>query len=176
MQEWSPVDTDTFLADETIADAEPNRAIASIVSAVGEQRARIIANWALRVATLPAFRALPNLALDEVQRHIPELLDGALAAIAISDPQLDPEPLQRAEQLAAAHGRARLRDGFRVGDLLTEFHALRRETVAAIERVADELMIEPDPFVRVLQQRLRETLDALTVAAANAWAEAIEPR
>ena len=35
---------------------------------------RIIANWALRVANLPAFRAVPDLGLAQLQDAIPDLL------------------------------------------------------------------------------------------------------
>jgi hypothetical protein len=144
------------------------RAVPSIVAQVSDQKNRIVANWALRVASMPAFRAMPNLPLEDVQRHIPEVLDGALTAIATSDPTLDPEPLARAAELAAAHGRARLQDDFGVGDVLAEFSALRREVWSALWRVV-EGDGEPVALLRELDLRLSETFDAIAISAAEAW-------
>jgi hypothetical protein len=147
------------------------RAVPRIAAQVWEQKNRIIANWALRVANLPAFRAMPHLRLEDVQRHIPEVLDGALTAIATSDPALDPAPLARAMNLASAHGRARLYDDFSVGDVLAEFHALRREVGSALWRVVDGDGASTE-ILREIDTLLNTTFDAIAIAAAEAWAEA----
>jgi hypothetical protein len=157
--------------DDAPAVDDAARAVPRIAAQVWEQKSRIIANWALRVANLPAFRAMPDLRLEDVQRHIPEVLDGALTAIATSDPTLDPEPLSRAADLASAHGRARLSDDFSVGDVLAEFHALRREVGSALWRVVDG----DGGSTAILQEidtRLNSTFDAIAIAAAEAWAGA----
>lgn len=169
MEDWMFTGTETRSIDDMLVVDNTARAVPRIVAQVGEQKTRIIANWALRVANLPAFRAMPNLRLDDVQRHIPEVLDGALTAIATSDPTLDPEPLARATDLASAHGRARLSDDFGVGDVLAEFHALRREVWSALWRVV-EGDGESIGLLRELDARLSETFDAIAISAAEAWA------
>ena len=150
---------------------DPVAAVARVGALLRAQQGRIAANWALRVATLPAFRAMPDLALGDVQRRIPELLDAALIAISSSDPTVDPRPLEYATKLAAAHGRARLQDDFGIGDVLAEFHALRREVWAVLWRTVELKGVSAEPM-RELESRLSETFDALTVAAAEAWAAA----
>jgi hypothetical protein len=169
--DWTLFESETpHLADSVVVKSAA-RAVPRVVAEVGRQRSRIIANWALRVANMPAFRAMPNLALEDVQRHIPQLLDGALTAIGTSDQSMDPEPLARATDLASAHGRARLQDEFGVGDLLGEFHALRREVSSALWRVV-EGEGESIGLLRELDRRLSETFDAITTAAAEAWVDA----
>lgn len=156
-------------ADGLVREA-PERAVPLLVGSLRDQSNRIVRNWALRVATLPAFRAMPNLALEDVQRRIPQILNGALVAIGTSDPTMDPEPLERAAELAAAHGRARLAEDFAIGDVLAEFHALRHETWSALWR-AVETDSEALELVRDLEARFNETFDALIVAAAEAWVD-----
>lgn len=160
--------TDGGAGVDGLVQDEPKRAVPLLVGSLRGQSSRIVRNWALRVATLPAFRAMPNIALEDVQRRIPQILDGALAAIGTSDPTMDPEPLERAAELAAAHGRARLAEDFGIGDVLAEFHALRHETWSALWRAVDS-EAEALPLVRGLEARFNETFDALIVAAAEAW-------
>ncbi|MCC6790995.1 MAG: RsbRD N-terminal domain-containing protein [Thermomicrobiales bacterium] len=166
--DWSLFESETGPHTDTLVVRGANWEVPRVVAEVRRQKSRIIANWALRVANLPAFRAMPNLALDEVQRHIPLVLDGALTAIATSDQTMDPEPLARASDLASAHGRARLQDEFGIGDVLAEFHALRREVWSALWRVV-EGEGESIGLLRELDRRLSETFDAIAVAAAEAW-------
>ncbi len=146
-------------------------AVPNIAFLLRTQAARIVANWALRVATLPAFRAMPELALDDVQRHIPDVLDMALTAIATSDPTMDPGPLERATDLARSHGRARLLDDFTIGDVMAEFSALRREIWSAIWRVVTDTP-NSIQFLQELSVRVGETFDAISTAAAEAWVDA----
>src|SRR5687767_9640183 len=75
MDNFTQDETTAGLADDSIAAFGSISAVPRIVAEVGEQRNRIIANWALRVANLPAFRAMPDLPLGDVQRHIPEVLE-----------------------------------------------------------------------------------------------------
>lgn len=146
-----------------------------LVSLLLEQRARILANWAVRVATLPAFRAMPGLALGDIQRNMPDVLDGVIGAIASSSGSIDPAVLEQAMELAGAHGRARLLDEFSLADLLTEFHALRQEVWATLWRAldTDPELLEMLPAVA---DRIAETFDQLTIAAAEAWATAARNR
>jgi hypothetical protein len=152
--------------DGTTAPTTPTRAAALLRG----QASRIVANWVLRAANLPAFRAVPNLALDQLQDAIPALLDAALTAVASSDPTMDPEPLARAIELAEDHGRTRAKEGFSIGVLLTEYQHLRMEVWTALWRV-----IAPDPATstipRELQIRINSIFDNLAAAAAEGWVE-----
>jgi hypothetical protein len=165
------MDIDGAPVIDDIAPAEIKWTVPVLVTSLREQKTRIVANWALRVANLPAFRAMPDLGLDDVQRRIPALLDGALAAMATSDPTMDPGPIERAADMAAAHGRARLLADFGIGDVLTEFHTLRNEVWSALWRVV-ETSDKSFSSVRDLDDRLRETFDVIEIAAAEAWAAA----
>jgi hypothetical protein len=166
--------TDPTLLDTASGYGEPRMGAAAIQArATGllrGQASRIVANWVLRAANLPAFRAMPNLALDNLQDTIPALLDAALSAIAYSDPTMDPEPLGEAFELAEAHGRKRADEGFGIGVLLAEYQHLRMEVWTALWRIVDA-----DPSMaavpRELQSRLSSTFDSLAAAAAEAWVE-----
>jgi hypothetical protein len=163
-----------YLAATETGYGEPRMGAAAIqaraVGSLRNQASRIVANWVLRAANLPAFRATPNLALDKLQDTIPALLDAALAAIAYSDPTMDPEPLGDALELAEAHGRKRADEGFGIGVLLAEYQHLRMEVWTALWRIVDA-----DPSLtavpRELQSRLSSTFDSLAAAAAEAWVD-----
>src|SRR4051812_29828766 len=86
--------------------------LARIIAGLREQQSRVIANWAVRISTLPVFRATPELALGDLQSGVPALLDAALAAIEVSNSDLDDLPLEQARTIAATHGRQRFADGF----------------------------------------------------------------
>jgi hypothetical protein len=142
-----------------------------MITHLTDQKSRILANWAVSVATLPAFRAMPDLPLGHIQRNMPVVLDGAIDAIATSSGTSDPAVLERAVELAAGHGRSRLNDQFDLADVLTEFHLLRQEVWATLWRSAEG---EPDALetLRTVGERVARTFDQLTVAAAEAWAAA----
>lgn len=150
--------------------ASPTSVVARVASLLRGQASRIVANWVLRAANLPAFRATPNLALDQLEDAIPSLLEAALTAIASSDPTMDPEPLARAIELAEDHGRTRADEGFGIGVLLAEYQQLRTEVWTALWRIVDA-----DPTLadvpRDLQSRLTSTFDSLAAAAAEAWVD-----
>jgi hypothetical protein len=147
--------------------------VARILAGLREQQARILANWAVRVSTLPVFRAAPSLGLDELQRDMPELLDAALAAVEVSERDVDDRPLERARAVAAVHGLDRRRGGFSIALVLEEIHALRQEVWAALWR-----MMERAPSLlgalRDVERRISETFDSLSIAAAEAWANATQ--
>jgi len=171
MEDMMTFDTDGAPMLEEIIGHDLKWALPTVVVALREQNNRIIANWALRVATLPAFRATPNLGLGDVQRHIPQILDSALDAIATSDPTMDPGPIERAADLAASHGRVRLQDDFGIGDVLAEFQALRGEVWSALWRAVEQ-HDESLELVRELEPRFNETFDMLIIAAAESWVDA----
>jgi hypothetical protein len=151
---------------------EDQSALASVrvAALLREQTGRIIANWVVRIANMPAFRAMPTLALDQLQDAIPELLDAVLFAIASSDPTMDAEPLDRALHLADEHGRRRARQNLAIGVVLAEYQQLRAEVWLALWREVDanpELADAP----RMIQSRLNFAFGGLDVAAAEGWAE-----
>jgi hypothetical protein len=166
--------TDPTPLDDASSYADPRMGSAAIQARAAGllrgQASRIVANWVLRAANLPAFRATPNLALDKLQDTIPAVLDAALSAIAYSDPTMDPEPLGDALELAEAHGRKRADEGFGIGVLLAEYQHLRMEVWTALWRIVDA-----DPSMaavpRELQSRLSSTFDTLAATAAEAWVE-----
>ena len=130
---------------------------------------RTLANWAVRVADLPAFRAVPALDLAGLQDGVPALMATVLDAALLGDPAVDPDPRGRVAAAAAEHGRVRGAADFPIGALLAEYQALRAEIRAATERVAraDAALGEA---ARDLQGHLGAVLDAAVIHAAEAWA------
>jgi hypothetical protein len=155
--------------EEELTAATPTP-VARVTLELQDQTSRIVANWALRVSTFPAFRATPDINLAQLQQGVPELLDAALAAIASPDPALDPDMQTRIAELASAHGRKRASEGFAIGVLISELNELRAELWAAILRITeDDLTLAGTPLL--LQERLAGTFDPLIVEAAEAWVE-----
>ena len=142
--------------------------VARVTRRLGAEAPRIIANWALRVANLPAFRAVPDLGLDRLQDAVPELLADSLTAIATPDPDLDLEPFARAAEAARQHAQTRARDGFGIDVVLAELQQLRAEIAAAAWRIADD---EPslESLPREVLERVYRVTDSVILAAAQAW-------
>jgi hypothetical protein len=132
---------------------------------VRDDSARILANWSMRIATLPVFRALPELALDELQEDMPALLDAVLEAVSVSPYELDPMPMEEAEAKADAHG-AKRATSVPVDVLLSEIQTLQREVRNAIWRNADEA---PVAIVHELDERLNEVFELAERSAVSAW-------
>jgi hypothetical protein len=132
---------------------------------VRDDSARILANWSMRIATLPVFRALPELALDELQEDMPALLDAVLEAVSFSPYELDPTPMEEAEAKADAHGAKRAAN-VPVDVLLIEIQALQREVRNAIWRNAEEA---PVASVHELDERLNEVFELAERSAVSAW-------
>jgi hypothetical protein len=166
-QESSFANEELPLSEAEIIAALPEPA-ARVSQEIQEQSSRILANWSLRVSTIPEFRATPDINLAQLQEGMPELLDAAIAAIAASDPTLDPAIQARTDDLATAHGQRRATDGFSIGVLIAELQQLHAELWAAILRV-----VETDPALSevpaTMQDRLARTFDPLIVEAAEAW-------
>jgi hypothetical protein len=119
----------------------------------------------MRIATLPVFRALPELALDELQEDMPALLDAVLEAVSFSPYELDPAPMEEAEAKADAHG-AKRAASVPVDVLLIEIQTLQREVRNAIWRNADEA---PVAIVHELDERLNEVFELAERSAVSAW-------
>jgi hypothetical protein len=127
--------------------------------------ARILANWSMRVAVLPVFRALPELALGDLQEDMPELLDAILQAVSVSPYELDPTPIDDATQKASAHGAKRAAQ-FPIDVVLWEIQALQREVRNAIWRNSTDL---PTAVVHELDERLNEVFEVAERSVAAAW-------
>ncbi|MEJ7763718.1 MAG: hypothetical protein WKF80_13070 [Thermomicrobiales bacterium] len=148
----------------------PAARVGQVIDQLQADSARMVANWVLQVANMPAFRAWPDLSLTKLQESIPALLGATLLAMRSPDPSRDPEPQARAIEVAERHGRARADDAFPIGVLLAEFQAMRAELRLAILRIADAEpgMVE---VARELEGRLTQTLDAAIIAAAEGWVD-----
>jgi hypothetical protein len=153
---------------ETILGETDRPSLVRVVEELRRNQARIVTNWAVHVSTLPVFRASPTIPLGELECQIPELLSAALIVMTIDDIGVDTEPLERAQQLAAEHGRARCRNGIAIGDLLAEVQILRNEVWNAVWRPSETGPIRR-ATLRDFEMRLAETFDALVCAAAEAW-------
>ena len=143
---------------------------------------RLLANWVVRIANLPVYRARPDLRLDQVMEGLPPLLHAALQAVSTPDPGLDPEPAARAAEVAAEHGRRRAAAGFPIGAVLAELRELHGALLAEVWRIADEPPQPTDPAAappglpgdaagtpRSVVERLAATIDALFEATAEGW-------
>jgi hypothetical protein len=136
---------------------------------------RILANWIVRIANLPVYRARPDLALDQLMDGLPALVHAALQATATPDPAVEPEPSARAAEVAAEHGRRRAAAGFPVGAVLTEFRELHAEVLGQLWRVMDAAAAPEAPEAtagtpRALLERLAAAVGEMSAAAADAWA------
>jgi hypothetical protein len=132
---------------------------------IRDDSARILANWAMRVSTLPTFRAIPELALDDLQQDMPDLLNAILAAVNVSPYELDQAPIEAAAIKADAHGSKRA-NTFPIDVVLSEIQALQREVRNAIWRNAAEI---PVAAVHELDERLNEVFEVAERSIAAAW-------
>lgn len=140
---------------------------ARLANSLRDESVRILANWSMRVATLPVFRALPEIALDELQQDVPQLLGAILRAVSVAQYELDPAPMDEASATAAAHGLERA-GSIPVEALMTEFQALQREVRNALWRLAPDV---PVSTIHELDDRLNDVFEASERSAVVAWVE-----
>jgi hypothetical protein len=154
-------------ADGIIPIADIPGAVTTIRLAgmIRDDSARILANWSMRIATLPIFRALPELALDDLQQDMPELLEAILQAVSVSPYELDPTPIDDASRKAEAHGTKRA-GTFPIDVVLSEIQALQREVRNAIWRNSTDI---PVAVVHELDERLNEVFEVAERSVASAW-------
>jgi len=155
---------------------ERSAELVSVASALRDASPRILDNWAIRVSTMPLFRAIPHLTLADLRQRMPEVLDAALLAVTSSAFAVDLMPLDDAIARGEEHGRARS-DVASLDVVLAEFHALRREVRSQLWRVADALVVDHgrrEQIVRDLDDRLTTVLDGIEQAAAVAWVDACD--
>lgn len=159
-------------ADGIVPVADISSAVTTIKLAglIRDDSARILANWSMRVATLPVVRALPDLALDKLQEDMPELLDAILQAVSVSPYELDQAPIDDAAQKAAGHGFKRA-GVFSIDIVMSEIQALQREVRNSIWRNAADF---PVPLVHELDERLNEMFELAERTIAAAYVERLE--
>jgi hypothetical protein len=141
-----------------------------LAESLRDESVRIVANWSIRVATLPVFRALPEIKLDELQQDMPLLLDAILRSVSASQYELDPAPLDEASATAAAHGLKRS-GAVPVDALLTEFQALQREVRNALWRISPNVAVT---LIHELDDRLNDVFEAAERAAVVAWVAGLD--
>ena len=156
-------------ADGIVPMANLSESITTIrlAGSLRDESVRILANWSMRVATLPVFRALPEIALDELQQDIPQLLDAIMQAVSVSPYELDLAPRDETEAAADAHGRNRA-GVIPVDALLAEFQALQREVRNALWRISPNVDVT---LVHELDDRLNEVFEAAERRAVAAWVD-----
>lgn len=154
-------------ADGIVPAADISGTVSTIRLAglIRDDSARILANWSMRIATLPVFRALPDLALDELQQDMPELLDAILMAVSVSPYELDEAPIEDAARKAAAHG-AKRAGSFPIDVVLSEIQMLQREVRNALWRFSNGTAVAN---VHELDERLNEVFDVAARSGAAAW-------
>jgi hypothetical protein len=148
-----------------VGDIPASASALRLVGAIRDDTVRILANWAMRVSTLPAFRAIPELALDELQQDIPELLEAILDAVGLSPYELDPIPIEEVTQRAEAHG-ARRAATFSVDCVLSEIQVLQREVRSSIWRNAQDV---PPGALHEFDERLNEVFESAERGVVVAW-------
>lgn len=156
------------IASVEVGDSVPQ--IGRVITLLRGDSDHIVANWVLRVANMPAFRAWPELGLDQLKDTIPDLIDAMLTIVSADDPERDPEALARVVEIAAEHGRERARNGFPIGAVLAEYQALREEMHIVLRRIADEDLAWQGG-ARELERRVNHVIDAGLIDAAEAWVD-----
>ena len=154
-------------ADEIVPIGDISTTVTPIRLAglIRDDSVRILANWSLKIATLPIFRALPDLALGELQEDMPDLLDAVLKAVSVSPHELDPAPMEVVAQQADAHGVKRA-DTFPVDVVLSEIQVLQREVRNAIWRNADDIPVQD---VHEFDERLNDIFEIAERSVVAAW-------
>lgn len=170
----TPQDHATSVATLERSREERSAELMTVASGLRDASSRILDNWAIRVSTMPLFRAIPDLTLTELKQRMPEVLDAALLAVTSSSFAVDLMPLEDAVARGEEHGRSR-HDVASLDVVLAEFHALRREIRSQLWRVAATLVWDHErreQIVRDLDDRLATVLDEVEQAAVVAWVEA----
>jgi hypothetical protein len=164
--------------DRLLAIAHRHRSPeARLQAALRSEAGRLLANWIVRIANLPVYRAQPNLRLDQLMDGLPAVVHAMLQSIGTADPAVEPEPGARAVEVAAAHARRRAQAGFPVGAVLAELRELHAELLTQLWRLLDELSTTAETAAapRSLIDRLAAAIGELQIAAADAWTAVMLP-
>jgi hypothetical protein len=150
-----------------VGDVPANVSAIRLAGLVRDDSARILANWSMRISMLPAFRAVPELALAELQEDMPELLDAIMVAVNRFPYEFGPEPMEAVATKAAAHGAIRA-ETFTVDVVLAEMHVLQREVRNSVWRNAGEF---PASVLHEFDDRLNEVFEMAEQSIVAAWVE-----
>lgn len=151
-------------------DVPANVSAIRLVGLIRDDASRILANWSMRITTLPAFRAVPDLALDELQEDMPDLLESILEAVSLSPYEFDPLPMEAVARKAATHGVARAKS-FPVDVVLSEIQVLQREVRTAIWRNASDV---PVPVIHEFDERLNDVFELAERSVVASWVSRCE--
>ena len=164
------LETDRLLAGDQRARSPEVRLQAGLRADAG----RLLANWVVRIANLPVYRARPDLALDQLMDGLPGLVHAVLRAVATTDPGLETDPATHAADVAADLARRRAAAGFSAGAIQAEFCELHLEVLSQVWRLVDETSTagEATWTPRATIERLAGTIGELSVAAAEALSTA----
>jgi hypothetical protein len=170
-------ETDRLLA----VDHRPRTPEVRLQAGLRADAGRLLANWVVRIANLPVYRARPDLALDQLMDGLPAVVHAVLHAAATPDPGLDPDPAARAAEAAAEHARRRAAAGFPVDAVLAEFRELHLELLTQLWRIATETApptkVDAEPAAavdfawvpRMMIERLAATVGDLSVATVETF-------
>jgi hypothetical protein len=140
---------------------------ARLAAALSEDCSRILINWSMRLATLPIVRAQPELALDDLQQEMPELLDAILHTLTLVPFEIEGAPLETASLLARSHGASRSVI-FPIDAVLAEIQMLHREVRNAIWRHVEGLSADT---IHEVAEHLSDVFDRVAQEAASGWLE-----
>lgn len=147
------------------ATEQQGTGVARLAAALTDDCSRILINWSMRLATLPVVRAQPELALDDLQQHVPELLDAILHMLTLAPYEIETAPLEQAASLARSHGASRAVI-FPIDAVLAEMQMLHREVRTAIWRHVDGIRTDA---VHEVAEHLSDVFDQMTQEAATGW-------
>ena len=148
-----------------VGDIPANVSAIRLAGLVRDDSSRILANWSMRVATVPSFRAIPELALTELQEDMPELLASIMIAVNRYPYEFSTEPMEDVAQKAAAHGEIRA-ENFPVDVVLSEIQVLQREVRNAVWRNASDF---PPTVLHEFDDRLNEVFELAERSIVAAW-------
>jgi hypothetical protein len=151
-------------------DIPANVSAIRLAGLIRDEAPRILANWSMRITTLPAFRAVPELALDELQEDMPDLLESIVEAVSLSPYEFDPMPMESVARKAATHGVARA-NSFPIDVVLSEIQILQREVRNAIWRNAQEM---PVAVIHEFDERLNEVFELAERSVVASWVRRYE--
>jgi len=139
------------------------RALAALIR---RERDALLADWRARVKALPSARGLDVPTLDD---HVPRLLEALARALETGDPAASAEPAAR-PAASAEHGTQRLRDGYDIEEVVTEYGLLRDSLHALAE--ANGLPLDGTAF-RLVSREFNEAIGHAVRAYAHETATSL---
>jgi hypothetical protein len=106
------------------------RAMPEVAVALRAAEDEILAQWRAKVLeTLPT---ADELTMQQLEDHLPMLVDKIAAALEASEPQ----PTNELVAISPVHGETRFHQNFNLNELLIEYHILRR---VMLENISEQL-------------------------------------